>query len=143
MAIVTGTLNDFGLDALTAYSPEIAFIPSGPAVNAVKLLATRTVMASPGSDGSFTVDLAPTDNLRPERWYTIRIQWLDASGGYVGADFPDWRLYVPTAGGILADLIAAPWNPALVWVGADAPTGIPTVNTFWLDIITGDLKRWA
>ena len=43
-APVTGTLTDFGLDALAAYSPEIVFTPSGPGVDGSGLLASRPIV---------------------------------------------------------------------------------------------------
>ena len=144
MAIVTGILADFGLALLSPYSPRIIFTASSNAVFAADLLATRPLVCLPSTiDGTFSIDIANTDAMRPETWYTIRIEWLDTAGNYVGADFPTWRLYVPLAGGRLADLIAAPWNPAMVWADPLPPTGTPTANTFWLNTTTGDLARWA
>lgn len=143
MATVTFKLTDFGLDSLAAFAPEVVFTPSGPAVNSTNLLATRPIVATPNTDGTGVVDLAPTDDLRPEGWYAISMRWLDASSEFIGVDFPNWRLYVPPAGGALADLIVTPWNPGLVWAGPTAPAGTPTANTMWLNTTTGDLSIWS
>lgn len=148
MATVTGTLADFGLNSLASFSPQIVFTPSSAAVGGVAipyLLATQPRVVIPASDGSFTATLVHTDILRGAKdiYYSIRIEWLDSAGNFVHVDFPDWKLYVPAAGGTIVDLIQAPWNPALVWVGPTPPGGQPTNNTFWLDTETGNLNRWA
>lgn len=142
MAIVTGKLTDFGLALLTPYAPELVFVPSGPAVIAGALLATKPVVVIPAADGSFTVNLQPTDATQTVFWYTLTVEWLNSSGGYVGKDFPDWKLFVPTSGGTIGDLVTAPANPAMVWIGESEPPN-PSVGTWWLIPSTGDLKEWS
>lgn len=142
MALVTGTLKDFGLDALAAYAPTIKFIPSGPGVNDTTLFASRVIEVVPAADGSFSVDLAPTEDVRPDRWYSISLGWLNGAGVPVGFDAIDWQLRVPIAGGTIPDLVNAPANPAQVWVSESAPAN-PTPGTWWLNPTTGDLNEWS
>lgn len=142
MAFVTGKLNDFGLDTLTAFHPEIVFTPSGPAIGPTVLFATRPIVAIPAADGTFSVDLSPTEDIRPDRWYAISIRWLDSAGGYIAVDFPDWQLRVPPAGGTLSDILNVPANPAQVWV-FETPPANPTPGTWWLNPTTGDLNEWS
>lgn len=142
MAFVTGTLTDFGLAALAAYAPEIVFTPSGPGVNDTTLFATRPISVTPAANGSFAVNLAPTEDIRPDRWYAISMRWLDSSGGYIGVDFPDWQLRVPSAGGKVNDLLNVPANPGQVWVSETPPTN-PSPGTWWLNPTTGDLNEWS
>jgi hypothetical protein len=138
LATVTGTLTDFGLAALAAYSPQLIFTPSGPAINTTSLLGTRPITVTPAADGTFTVTLATTEDMQPATWYTISAQWLNSTGGYIGRDFPEWQLFVPTAGGNITALLSIPTNPAQVWVNPVAPAN-PTPGTWWLNPLTADL----
>jgi hypothetical protein len=132
MATVTGTLHDFGMGPLAAFSPKITFRPSGPGVTGAKLLATKPITVVPDESGYFTVELEPTDAIHPDRWYTIAIEWLDASIEYIGKDIlVDWKLRVPQAGGPIGQLVEAPSNPAQVWTGLTPPM-LPTRGTWWL-----------
>lgn len=141
MATVTGTLKDFNLGALAAFMPVITFRPSGPGVTPTSLLASKPVRVTPATDGSFTVNLAPTDDVRPARWYEITIEWQSA-GVPTQYDFADWKLTVPAAGGNIADLVAAPTTPSFAWI-AETPPPNPTPDTWWLIPSTGELKEWS
>jgi hypothetical protein len=153
MANVTGTLTDFGLNSLSAFSPRILFIPSGPAVSGASLFSDKPLIVVPAADGSFYINLQPTDALMPNVYYTVRIEWLDSSNSYVGVDAITWPLYVPSGGGSIGDLIRVPMNPALVWVDLAPPTeGTETPGSWWLQLNpddpndpanTGDLYQWA
>lgn len=152
MPTVTGFLQDFGENLLSDYSPELHFLPSGPAVGNVTLYATKPIVVIPNPvNGRFEVDLVQTTDLNPDRWFVIAIAWLDSvTGGYIGKDFLDWKLRVPPEGGQLADLMEAPSNPGRAWVGLTPPPN-PTPYTWWLhsnpdNILdpenTGDLYEW-
>lgn len=141
MALVTGTLRNFGIESLAPYSPQIVFTPSGNAVLGDYLLATDPIVVTPQVSGVFEVNLAPTVDIRPDCWYTIAIQWLDAGGNYIRKDFPDWKLRVPSIGGTVTALLAVPANPAQVWVGETPPPN-PVPGTWWLNPTTGELKEW-
>jgi len=153
MALVTGTLKDFGLAPLSTYQPLISFTPSSAALQGGLLLATRPVAVVPSASGAFSADLQPTDGLMPATWYSIRIQWLDSDGGYAAVDFVEWKLFVPQEGGQIGDLVAAPVNPALVYTSLTPPEvgGIPS-GTWWLEsnpnnindpANTGILYEWS
>jgi hypothetical protein len=132
MAVITGTLLDFSLDALAPYSPRLFFCPSGPSTAGPRLLATRPFGVHIDPDGSFSVDVQPTDTIIPAAYYTVRVEWLDSDGGFVGVDFPDWRIYVPSEGGAIGDLLRAPSNPASVWVDLEPPPAPVAPGTWWL-----------
>ena len=144
MALVTGNLGTFGLTSVILRAPRILFVPSGPATAGSYLFASRPVEAVIANDGSgaFTVNLMPTTEIRPAAWYTIRIEWLESASNYVGADFPEWKVFVPNEGGVIGDLIATPWNPTLVWWGESEPLNKPAYSSLWLNPSTGTLKVW-
>lgn len=152
MAVITGTLLDFSLDALAPYSPRLIFAGSQPATAGDRLLSTKPFGVRVEADGSFSVDVQPTDVVTPAAYYTIRIEWLDSAGGFVGVDFVDWRLYVPSEGGAVGDLLEAPSNPGMVWVGLTPPPDPITPGTWWLHANpnnlydsqnTGILEEWV
>ena len=139
MATVTGTLRNFGWSNMSNLKPRVWFIPSGPAVRVSRLLATPPIEATISTTGNLTVTLEQTVGTRPDSWYNIRIEWLDPGGNYIGADYPEWRLYVPQQGGELSELLDVPPASGDVWVG---PTPPPTTSRLWLDTNTGKLKGW-
>jgi hypothetical protein len=141
MALVTGTLSNFQLGSIAAFSPTITFTPSGPAVLTPYLLATKPITVVPETDGTFSLDLF--ENIgHPATWYTIRVEWLNGAGVPTGVDFIDWKLLVPPGGGALGDLIAVPSNPAMVWTSETPPTD-PTPGTWWFNPTTGDINEWS
>jgi len=151
MPVVTGTLADFGLVPLAPYAPQLVWLPSGNAIttgSSTFLLSTKPRVTIPAADGSWTVNLVQTDILVgiSDPHYKLRIEWLDPdnpSASPSGFEVPNWKIYVPAAGGKISDLIAAPWNPILAWVGETPPPGRGTPNTLWLNPVTGDLMRWS
>lgn len=139
MATVTGTLNDFGLQAMAHLDPRIVFTLSGPAVTTSRvLLATRSIVV-PVTEGHgfWSVELATTVGMRPERVINTRVEWRDPDfygegSGFIGVDFHGWQLFVPPEGGSFADLVSAPSNPESVWVGPTPPeNAVP--GTWWLN----------
>ncbi|WP_288870882.1 hypothetical protein [uncultured Microbacterium sp.] len=154
MALVKGNVATFGLESISLLGLRLTFVPSGPGVIEPKyLLVSKPVEVTVAVDGSgaFTANLAPTDNVHPERWYTIRAEWPDSATNFTQLDFIDWKLYVPTEGGDFADLIEHPSNPQLAWVGIGAPPTPPASGSLWLDdnpdnvadpLNTGDLYQW-
>lgn len=143
MATVTGALSDIGIEAFPELMPRLIFSPSGNATAATRLFATKPVIVPVNAgSGSFTVDLQPTTSMRPAVWYVVTIEWLDPAGNYVSVDFLEWKLFVPSAGGNFEDLIEAPANPMLFWIG-ETPPPSPTVGQLWLTPSTGDLKNWS
>lgn len=143
MATVTGALSDFGINPFPELQPRLIFTPSGPGVSATRLFATKPIIVDVASgSGSFTVNLQPTDGVRPAVYYKVTIEWLDPAGNYVSADFLEWKIFVPSAGGELYDLIQAPVNPLLFYVGETAPL-YPVPGQYWLKPSTGDIKKWS
>jgi hypothetical protein len=145
MAIVTFTLKDFRLESLAGRQPQVFFIPSDPATSSGYVLSATPVGPVPlTASGSGEVNLVPTTvMLQKDIYYRIRIKLLGAiEGDSTWIDFPDWKLYVPLAGGPLDELISAPLNPIYWWVGPNEPPGDVPVNTFWWNTTTNDVKRW-
>jgi hypothetical protein len=151
MATVTGILTDFNLQSLDSYSARIIFTASEPATLPGRLLSTKEIVVIPGADGSFSVDLRPTDAITPQVFYRVRIEWLDSDGGFVGTDYIGWRLFVPSDGGPIGDLLSMPSNPSMVWEGPTPPEN-PTPGTWWLQVNpddpddprnTGQLYEWS
>ena len=151
MATVTGTLSDFGVGEIRGLSPRIIFSPSGPATGSVNysiLLASRPIVVIPDAFGQFEVDLAPNDVLIPVTYYTVSIEWMvpDMFGpenGYIGTDYLQWKITVPSAGGPIGGMIATPSNPSQVWIGPTPPPGDVLPGTWWLNTTTGDLLEWS
>ncbi|WP_193596064.1 hypothetical protein [Microbacterium sp. YJN-G] len=132
MVAVTGNVATFGLTSVPMYGAEIVFIPSGPAVTGDRYVLSGRDVHVPieGGTGAFTANLSPTETTRPGTFYRIRIVSLDSASNFTFIDFPEWELRVPTTGGPIADLLDLSGNPAMVWVGAEAPT--PSPGMWWM-----------
>lgn len=150
-ASVPGNLTDVGGGHLVGKIPEIHFTLNRPNSKSGKIHPTEPVTVQPASDGSFTAVLETTTDMLDDAWYTVSIQWLDAGGNYVKADFPDWELQVPVGGGTFTDLFGRPpSNQRMVYVSLTAPSD-PRPFTLWLKqdptdpnnpLNTGDLYEW-
>jgi hypothetical protein len=151
MPNVTGNLTDVGGGHLVGKIPEIHFTLNAPNAKSGVMHPTEPVTVQPAADGSFTVSLQSTTNMMYRAWYTLSIQWLDNAGNYVKADFPDWKLEVPVAGGVFSNLFGAPpTNTRMVYVSLTPPTD-PLPFTIWLKqnpddpldpLNTGELFEW-
>lgn len=152
MAKIFGTLLDFSLDALAPYSPRLVFTPSQPSTTSGTLLSAKPFRVGVDPDGHFEVDVQPTDVTSPESFYTVRVEWLDTDGGFIGVDLWDFPIYVPSTGGAIGDLMRATANPQLAWVGVNPPSGVlPVATVWWLQVnpddpddprATGILYEW-
>lgn len=147
MPIVTGKLTDFGLDAMRENMPRVIFTytnPAGrpqPGIAKSAVLASHPVIANPAYNGYFEAELVDSSTISPAGYYTVSLEWRDdATRVYRREDLPG-KLYVPAAGGILADLLRIPSNPALVWQGAEQP-GNPSPGSWWLQP-NGDLAEYS
>ena len=138
MAVYTGTLTDFGLDPLTAFAPLMVFTADQPAFSGVNVLVTRRIEAPIASDGSFSVDLVPSVSTTPNVTYTMRVEWLDASGGFIGMDIIG-GIVAALGGGSIPDMGGIPITR--FYVSDTAPEN-PELDTWWLDTITGNLNEW-
>jgi len=151
MPNVTGTITDVGGGHLVGKYPEIHFTLNKPNSKAGKMHPTQPLTVVPASDGTWTAALESTIDMMDDAWYTVSIQWLDDAGNYVKADFPDWKLEVPTAGGVFSNLFGRPpANTRMVYVSLTAPTD-PRPFTLWLKqnpddpndpLNTGELYEW-
>jgi hypothetical protein len=151
MPTVTGTLRDFNITTLAAHSPRIIFTASGVAFSPTRIYSTIPIVVTPDLAGDFSVFLQATEDVDPAIWYTIRIEWLDSDGGYVGVDLVEWKLFVPSAGGSIGDLMEVPANGVRIWVDIDPPK-YPSPGTLWLKVNpdnvddpagTGELITWV
>lgn len=145
MAIVTGILRDFTYEPMwpAQWAPELRFIPSASAVGGASLYSTEPPKAVIDQYATWTVSLMDYEAVRPPVYYTPQIRWLDAAGGIAKVDFLDMKLWVPPEGGVFADLVStAGDNPLIVWYSDSAPAH-PTINTFWVNTNTGDVKKWS
>lgn len=146
MATVTGTLTDCGLGHLTGKAPQLVFTLSGSATDGSNLYATDPITVTPGTDGTWSISLAPTETMQQSRYYTLSVRWLDAAGNFIKVDVPDWQIFVPTAGGTITDITQNyTSNPLMVIYQATQPDPWP-IGFVWLDTsvdtsTSGDLKR--
>lgn len=139
MAIYTGKLLDFGLDALTPFMPRMVFTADQPAFSGSTVLVTRRVEATIAADGTFSVELVPSVNTTPNVTYTMRVEWLDPAGGYIGMDLFS-GLVAALGGGPIAEMGGIPITR--FWVGPPPGPTNPEPDTWWLDTTTGNLNEW-
>lgn len=142
MAIVTGRLRDFGLEAMTKFRPKITFTPSGPGVSDAGLWASRSLVITPDGDGYFSDNIQTTDYMHNLVWLTLSVEWLDEAGNFTRVDYPDWKIFVPYDGGSLSDIAGAFGNYLMVYTGTSAPP-FHFPNMWWFNPSTDDLFRWA
>lgn len=150
-APVVGNVTDVAGTHLNGKIPELHFTLNSPNAKAGKVIPTEPLTVQPATDGSFTANLESTTDMVDDAWYTVSIQWLDAGGNYVKADFPDWQLQVPTAGGSFSNLFGKPpKNTRMVYVSLTPPDN-PRPFTLWLKanpanefdpLNTWDLYEW-
>jgi hypothetical protein len=140
MTTVTGKLLDFGLSSINGLNPVLIFQANKPAVtSAGTFLVTDPLEVTPASDGTFTATLSTTDDLvTDDVYYTMCAEWRAPDLNYMRADFPDWKLYVPSGGGNLADLIKQPANRSMVIKSPVNPGNNFGPGTTWLQIDPAD-----
>lgn len=137
MAFKTGYLSQFGLSTMMIYQPTLQFVPSGPGVAGAYILASRPVEANLQSDGSFTVDLIPNEQVKPATYYTMRLTWLDEASNFTSVDLPQWKFTVTNVNGALLDDAQTGSPTGLeVWVGTENNTAY----RFWYNPGTADLR---
>ncbi|RLP70858.1 hypothetical protein D9V30_00015 [Mycetocola reblochoni] len=146
MATYTGTLTDCGFSAALS-SPRVLFIPgdsaAGISKQAGRVIATKPVQATLSADGSFSVNVVSSEELIGAREstvpYTVRVEWLDQAGQYVGLDV--YQVMLRAAGGRVADMVDPRLSqPAHVIVSEVEPAVWP-VGWVWVDSYTGDARR--
>lgn len=78
MANVTGDVSTWGLDPFpTSVRMLVRFIPSTAAVGAGAVFPLRDETVQPPASGHFSKNLAPTTELSPDAWYTVRFEWFE------------------------------------------------------------------
>ncbi|WP_052663822.1 sialidase family protein [Psychromicrobium lacuslunae] len=117
MAIVTGNIKDFG--AQTIEGVKLTFWMDGASFQAGTLLAPRKEIIKPGGDGSFSVDLTPTEGLNPARWYQLDIDWPTSDDQTQGTTRLPMVFNVPASGGQLSELLAVKQGPTAVITKGD------------------------
>jgi hypothetical protein len=140
MATVTGKLLDFGLASINGLNPVLVFQANKPAVTSTgSFLVTDPLEVTPASNGDFTVTLSTTDDLvSDDVFYTMSAEWRAPDLNYARADFPEWKVYVPTGGGNLADLIKQPANRSMVIKSPTNPGPYFGKGALWLQIDPAD-----
>ncbi|MEF2979117.1 hypothetical protein [Subtercola sp. YIM 133946] len=134
---VNGSLGDFE-GVVPGLDPRIIFTPSSSAVDGSKLLFNRRIIVSTfDGAGGWSQEFNSTDGTNPPMFFSVSLRWHEAGvgdeGPWVGADFPDIKLFIPSDGPWdFAQIIQAPSNPAQIWLGPEPPT-IPTNWTGWID----------
>ena len=121
MAVVTGTLSDFGLQSLVGRDPIVTFTASSAGVKGGRLFTSTPIKVTPDAAGAVSVNLEPTDGVVPEVWYRVSIEHLQLGGEYTHFDLLDFRLYVPEVGGPIGSLPGTPLSPFYVLVSLDPP----------------------
>lgn len=130
MAIVTGNALDFGYQSMSGRKLRIFFVPSAPAVGlTTSMFASAPIEATWVTASEWTVELAPTNSLRPGKgtvpiFYKIVLEWLDAAGNFTGKDNWEVEFRVPSAGGRFEDLVGAVLTGDLVYVGPADSSGM-------------------
>jgi hypothetical protein len=133
---VSGKLSDFGAQSLADKLPELEFVPSGVAFGSGNsLLGPDRKRIVPDSDGTFLVDLAITEGLTPDAWYTVVIHWVAVGGT---ATFPG-KLRVPITGGTLQQIVEASLASSYVAVSETKPT---VAFLYWYQPSSGNLYPW-
>lgn len=145
MPLVTGILRTFSfavLPSTSPLSPEVWFVPKGPAVAGTSLFVSQPIQATLDQFGSWSAELISYENTRPAVSYLPQMRWLDPAGNYMSADFPDWELFVPLEGGFFVDLVSTEPNPLIVWWAPTEPVGTRK-QVIWVNTDTGDVKEWS
>lgn len=132
MPKITGTLTDFGFSPMPGMNPRLYFQHNTPGVSGAAIMSTKRIEVIPVKNGLWEAELVASARIAPAGFYTITLEWSEPpSRKRISERFPG-RLYVPAEGGILADILRVPANPALVWTGTEPPPN-PTPGTWWLN----------
>jgi hypothetical protein len=140
MTTVTGKLLDAGLASINGLNPVLIFQVNKPAItDSGTFIVTDPIEVTPASDGTFSVNLSNTDTLLTnDVYYTMSAEWRAPDLNYARADYPDWKVYVPTGGGNLADLIKQPANRSMVIKSPTNPGPYFGKGAMWLQIDPAD-----
>lgn len=145
MPEITGILRDYTYSSANGgVHPQIVFTPSGPGVAGSSLYFSKPIVCIPDPlYGTFSQTLYYTTDLKPVVWYTVTILWLNGEGVPVGYDELPGRLFVPTEGGNLFDLLTVGLGgPSQLWVTTSnaEPEGSKSGDLIW-NTTTDDILR--
>lgn len=141
MPKITGQITDFGFSALPGHRLRLVFKHSAPGLAGAAIMTTRPVVVTPASNGYFEANLVSTDAIAPAGFYTVAMEWIEPPSRKTYRETFPGKLYVPSAGGVLADILRIPANPALVWTGEEPPAN-PSPGSWWQKP-SGDVYEWA
>lgn len=139
MATVTFSTRTVQLDRFPAAERVVAeFILNTTGHTNVSVFPKREAIVQPDDNGFVSIDLAPTVDMRPECWYTVRFEWFSAPHPITGdrnslgwAEMPG-RLRVPSSGGDLGQLMDTPAPPGAIMYDLQPPA--PHVqNVIYID----------
>ncbi len=127
MPLVTGNVRTWGFNAYSAGERLlIEFVPSQAAAGNGNVLPLRVENVEPGTDGSFSVNLAQTTNLLTDVYYTVRFSWFSqdpVTGAWLTRGWSELReqLRVPAAGGVITSLLTLLPRPGSTLYGYGPP----------------------
>lgn len=130
---VTGEITDPGGFSLTEYDVTLKFILSG-AGESDGLVSTRPIEAAL-SWKRFSVNLVPTDDMVPSRWYTVIAEWRNPDGNYTQVTIWE-KLFVPSGGGDISTFPNRPLASDAVWVSLNPPPS--GFKGWWLESKPGN-----
>ena len=140
-ATVTGSLRTFNGANFNHLDPVLIFTPNKAATGANgQIFSGGEVRVTPDqATSAFTVNLEVTESMVTEDVYYIpSIEWRDPAGNFMKADYPGWRLYVPSGGGQLPDLLQQPLNRSMVIKSPVNPGTRYGSGALWLQIDPDD-----
>jgi len=132
MATYTGYLRNVGLDALTGKQPKLELILSEPSFKGANFIVTDPYPVTIATDGACTVEVAATDEMTGDPYYTLRATWLNGEGVPIGFDVPNIKFRTSEPGGTFEDLMGPFASPRQIWFGPQAPSN-PSAFTGWVD----------
>lgn len=131
MPAVTGSITDIVGSLMADRQGVLKFRLNAPNIQAGSSIPgtihpTAGEWVTPDVAGDFSVNLRSTTTMLTDAWYVLEIHWLDGSPM---TDFPQWQIRVPSAGGLLVNLISTGpsngggggANPMVWWVGLTPP----------------------
>lgn len=135
----TGRLADFGEAPFPGATPQLWVAPYEDALGPGGfVLASRRIPVPVPSSGYFSVNLVPSADLRPETRYSLRCEWLDASGIVRG--YAQWDFTAAIGGGPISDM--GDLDITRVWYDT-APPPIDRAGIYWINPATGDIREWV
>jgi len=146
VATVTGNLKDITGGLMDSREGIVQFTlnQGNIRVSSGNVIPDNTRGTKPEADGSFSINLEPTDQMALDAWYTVSVLWLqqDDSGfkkPAALASYLNLKIRVPSSGGSIGQLYdpnaggggGSNPNNRIVWVSQTAPSN-PRPWMLWL-----------